>query len=161
MIKNSIIYPESERRSHLGESSSKPWCCSSVRCTERVQLCVLEGGYFLPHFWEHRPQPVSITSLAPYCPSIFPRRRSCPSQQGKDSSRCGISRWVSLRFQLGQQFTESPHSRETAVAGFAMHEKAKFSLRKSFWELCVLFLRISTIQQQWAPVKFPRHLTWF
>lgn len=67
------------------ESSSKPWCCSSVPMYWRVS-CVCSGRRLLfAAFWEHRPQPVSITSLAPYCPKlIFSGGGSpCPSQQGR------------------------------------------------------------------------------
>lgn len=62
--------------------------------------------------WDHRPQPVSITSLAPYCPSLSFLERQSLSITAREGLLHGVelSRWVSLRFQLGQQFIESPHS---------------------------------------------------
>lgn len=75
----------------------------------RVQLCVLEGGYFL--------QPPSITAskhhfLSSLLHKLIFSGEAVLSITAREGLLHGLelSHWVTLRFQLGQQFIESPHS---------------------------------------------------
>ena len=114
MVKNTMLFESERKESHLlRREEVKALVVTVFQFDVLKSPAVCSGRRLLfAALGDHRPQPVSITFLAPHCTSLsFPERQSL-SITAREGLLHGVelSHWVTLRFQLGQQFIESPHS---------------------------------------------------